>query len=126
MKTFENWCVLKGVRPFPAAPQDVADFISDCAPLGIKQIWPMVGEISQAHYLKGLADPTLGDPVSAVVNDIAEIAPPRSWPKEHKPRFLALPYDLQVYVAAHEAQREKVVRRAQSETANAKQKLEAI
>lgn len=36
-----------------------------------------------------------------------------------------MPYDLQVYVAAHEAQREKALRRAQNEAANARQKLAA-
>jgi hypothetical protein len=121
--TFDNWCALNDVQPLPAAPADVAKFISDCATLGIEKLWPMVQEISRAHYTVGLADPTLGGWVSTAINDIARIDPPRSWPKDHKARFLALPYDVQMYVAAHDMQREKELRRAQNEAAEARQKL---
>jgi len=48
------------------------------------------------------------------------VDPPRSWPDGNRQRFKSLPYDLQVYVAAHEAQREKALRRAQNEAANAR------
>jgi hypothetical protein len=87
----------------------------------MEEIWPMLQEISRAHYLIGLADPTQGGPVSAAVNEIAKIEPPRSWPKEHKLRFTSLPYDVKRYVAAHEAERDKVVRRAQNDAALARQ-----
>jgi hypothetical protein len=72
-----------------------------------------------------LADPTLGGVAAAAINDLAGIDPPRSWPHDRKQRFGSLPYDLQVYVASHEAQREKALRRAQNEAATARQKLEA-
>ena len=52
--------------------------------------------------------------------------PPRSWPNDRKQRFKSLPYDLQVYVADHEARREKAVRRAQNDAAIARQKLAAF
>jgi hypothetical protein len=123
---FARWCALNAVTELPAAPADVAKFVADCAPLGIEQVWPLVGDISRAHSAVGLADPTLGGPVSAAINEIAKVDPPRSWPKAHKARFLSLPYDLQVYVSNHEVQREKEVRRAHNEAAQARKDLASI
>jgi len=126
MTTFENWCALNDVPSLPARPADVARFVTVCEPLGMEKIWPMIEEISRAHYVRGLADPTLGGWVSVAVNEIAKIDPPRSWPKDKKARFATLPYDLQVYLSRHEAQRDKEVRRAQSEAAKVKQALSEI
>lgn len=122
---FARWCELNGVCWCPAAPAAVAKFVGDCAALGIGRLWPAVQEISRTHTSLGLADPTLGGVVAAVISDVAGILPPRSWPNDRKQRFQSLPYDLQVYVAAHETQREKALRRAQNEAAIARQKLAA-
>ena len=122
---FAKWCELNGISFCPAAPADVARFVSDCGSLGIERLWPAVQEISRVHMSLGLADPTLGSVAADAINDVAGIDPPRSWPNDRKQRFRSLPYDLQVYVASHEAQREKALRRAQNEAAIARQKLEA-
>jgi hypothetical protein len=122
---FASWSELNGISFCPAAPADIARFVSDCATLGIERLWPAVQDISRLHVSLGLADPTLGGVVTAAINDVAGIDPPRSWPNDRKQRFGSLPYDLQVYVAAHEAQREKALRRAQNEAAIARKKLEA-
>lgn len=126
MTMFENWCALHSLRPVPVAPAEVARFISDVAALGIGAIWPAVCDISRAHYVIGLADPTMSGPVSAAIARIAPIEPPRSWRKEHKHTFPRLPYDLQVYLSRHEAQRDKEIHRAHDEAAKARQALEAI
>jgi hypothetical protein len=123
---FARWCELHGVSSCPAAPAVVARFVADCAALGIERLWPAVQEISRAHVSMGLADPTLGGVAAAAINDVAGIDPPRAWPNERKQRFKSLPYDLQVYVAAHEARREKEIRKAQNDAAAARQKLAAI
>jgi hypothetical protein len=123
---FAKWCELNGATWCPAAPADVARFVADGAALGIDRLWPAVQEISKAHSSLGLADPTLGSVAAAVINEVGGVAPPRSWPDDRKQRFTLLPYDLQVYVAAHEEQREKALRRAQNEAAIAKQKLVAL
>jgi hypothetical protein len=120
---FAKWCELNGVSFCPAAPAVVAKFVTDCASLGIDRLWPAVQDISKMHVALGLADPTLGGVVAAAVNDIAGIEPPRSWPSDRKQRFKSLPYDLQVYVAAHETQREKALRRAQNEAAGARRQF---
>ena len=122
---FVKWCELHGLSPCPAAPAHVARFVVDCAPLGIERLWPAIQDISRLHVSVGLADPTLGGVAAEVISDLAGIDPPRSWPAAPKQRFKSLPYDLQVDVAAHEAQREKALRRAQNEAANARQKLAA-
>ncbi|WKA30719.1 hypothetical protein [Bradyrhizobium roseum] len=122
---FVRWCELNGLSPCPAAPAHVVRFVADCAPLGIELLWPAIQDISRLHASVGLADPTLGGLVAEAIADLAGIDPPRSWPGDHKQRFKSLPYDLQVYVASHEAQREKALRRAQNEAANARRELAA-
>jgi hypothetical protein len=122
---FVKWCELNGLPPCPAAPAHVARFVVDCAPLGIERLWPAIQDVSRLHVSVGLADPTLGGVAAEAISELAGIDPPRSWPAGPKQRFKSLPYDLQVYVAAHEAQREKALRRAQNEAANARQKLAA-
>lgn len=122
---FAKWCELNGVPPCPAAPANVARFVTDCAALGIGRLWPAVQEISKMHAALGLADPTLGGVASAAIDKVADVVPPRAWPGEQKLRFKALPYDLQVFVEMHEAQREKAIRRAQNEAASARQQLRA-
>lgn len=122
---FVRWCELNGVLPCPAAPADVARFVTECASLGIERMWLAVQEISNLHRLAGLADPTLGGAAAAAINELTGIDPPRSWPDDRKRRFASLPYDLQAYVVAHEAQREKALRRAQNAAATARQQLAA-
>jgi hypothetical protein len=123
---FGNWCELNGIASCPAAPAAVAKFVADCASLGMERLWPAVQEISAAHVSFGLADPTLGGAVAAAINDVAGVTPPRAWPNDGKQRFKSLPYDLQVYVAAHEVRREKEIRRAQNDAAVTRQKLATL
>jgi hypothetical protein len=123
---FARWCELNGISFCPAAPADVARFVVDCASLGIERLWPALQEISRLHVSLGLADPTLGGTAAIAISDVAGLAPPRSWPNDRKQRFKSLPYDLQAFVAAHETQREKALRRAQNDAAIAKQKLAAL
>jgi hypothetical protein len=123
---FAKWCELNVASFCPARPADVARFVSDCASLGIERLWPAVQEISRLHTSLGLADPTLGGSVAAAVSAAAGIQPPRSWPAEQKHCFNSLPYDVQIFVAAHDARREKALRRAQNDAAVAKQKLAEI
>jgi hypothetical protein len=122
---FARWCELNGASWCPAAPADVAKFVTDCASLGIERLWPAVQEISRAHVSLGLADPTLGGIAAAAISEVSGILPPRSWPNQRKQRFSLLPYDVQLYLASHEEQRDKALRRAQNEAAVARQKLAA-
>lgn len=120
---FVKWCELNGVTACPASPALVARFVTDCGLLGMTRLWPAVQEISRMHASLGLADPTLGGVAASAMSAIAAIPPPRSWPGAFKRRFDALPYDIQVHLASHEAQRERALRRAQNDAATARQKL---
>jgi hypothetical protein len=125
--TFGKWCIIKGIQSLPVSPVHVAAFVRDSEPLlPIDKIWEEVQDVSRSHLSNGFADPTAGGPVSAAINAIAKIDPPRSWPGAEKDRFKALPYDLQVYFARHEERREKEIRRAQNEAAMARKALAAI
>ena len=119
---FARWCELNAAPFCPAAPAAIARFANDCSALGIERLWPAIQDISKLHTSLGLADPTLGGVAAAAISDVAAIAPPRSWPDERKRQFKSLPYDIQFFVAAHEARREKALRRAQNEAAAARQK----
>ncbi|MGY3234826.1 hypothetical protein ACVMAJ_001716 [Bradyrhizobium sp. USDA 4448] len=123
---FVRWCELNNEAPCPAMPSSVARFVDECASLGADRLWSAIQEISRMHTSLGLADPTLGSPVADVMSATAGTLPPRSWPRPFKERFRALPYDIQVYLVAHEARRERALRRAQNETASASRKLAAL
>jgi hypothetical protein len=120
---FVRWRELNGAGPCPAAPAVVARFVAECAPLGIDSLWLAVQEISKLYVSAGLADPTLGGQAAATIADVAKIEPPRSWPDNGKRRFRSLPYDVQIFIAAHESQREKALRRAQNDAAEAKKRV---
>ncbi|WP_024514600.1 hypothetical protein [Bradyrhizobium sp. Tv2a-2] len=122
---FARWCELNGASFCPAAPQTLARFVKDCSALGIERLWPAVQDVAKLHASLGLADPTLGGPAADAIGEIAAVMPPRSWPEEYKQRFKSLPYDIQLFVAAHEIRREKTLRRAQNDAAASRQKLAA-
>jgi hypothetical protein len=124
--TFKTWCKDKAVTPYPARPGIVAFFILDNVLLGIERLLAVVESIAAIHEGVGVADPTVSPLVSAALDQVAPIQPPRSWPKEQKALFLGLPRILQVYVAAHEADREKVVRRALNQAGDARREPAAI
>jgi hypothetical protein len=122
MEMFERWAALNGLKAHGASPTTIAKFVADIASMGISRVWRAVQEISRAHYVIGLADPTLGGPVAAAVNEISKITPPRSWPKEEQIRFLTLPYDVQLIVEKRERDRDNQVRAMQNEFAAIKRK----
>src|SRR3954449_13191394 len=123
---FVKWCELNGATACPATPASEARFVTDCASLGMGRLWPAVQEISRMHVALGLADPTLGGTAASAMSAVAAISPPRSWPGRFKQRFDALPYDMQVHLASHEARRERALRRAQNDAASARQQLAAF
>jgi len=123
---FVKWCELNNVVACPAAPSSVARFVADCASLGMDRLWPAVQDVSRMHASLGLADPTLGGPAADAMSAVAAVPPPRSWPGQFKERFRSLPYDVQAYLAVHETQRERALRRAQNEAAAANRRLAAL
>lgn len=121
---FVDWCRERGVHWMPARPGSVALYLLHHSGDGIDKLRSAVSAISEAHVGRGLADPTVTWPVPAAMASITRIEPPRAWPKREKQRFLELPYEVQVFWSKHEDRREKEIRRAHNEAAEARQALE--
>ena len=127
LSAFFNWCQVKNVRSFPAAPASIAQFILENASLGIDAISEVVDHIADIHEAAGLANPVATWIVSEALDRVSsETEAPRSWPAEHKWRFTQLPCVLRRYLVRHDKQREQTVRRAQNEAAEARRALAAI
>ena len=124
MTLFERYCALHGYQPFGASNETVARFVTDIAPMGIEQVWEALREVSRAHYVHGLHDPTLGETVATALNNIAKVDPPRSWPKELHERFKMLPHEIQHWLAKKADMDSKEIRRLQREYAEKKKELE--
>jgi hypothetical protein len=122
MRIFSDWCSLRGEQAIPASPTIIARFIKDVAPMGIDRVWPAILEISRAHYVITLPDPTLSYPVTTAINELSKIEPPRSWPAQEKTRFMTLPFDIQLTISKREADRDKQIRQMQNEFAAIKRK----
>lgn len=123
---FDEFCAIRRAPSIPAAPSMIAAFIAANAGRGIDWLWQSVGDISRAHYMLGLADPTLGAPVGLAFNAVAAIEPPQSWPKAFKVGFHALPYNLQAYLASRDREVSREIKRAQNEAAEARKTLEKL
>jgi hypothetical protein len=123
---FRTWCEENGVRHCPARPEVVAQFVLDHAASGLEMLAGAVAAVSQAHSRLGMANPTATWMVARALQRVGDIAPPRSWPRAFKSQFSELPVQLKRYIATHDAERERVLRRAQNEAARAKRDLAAL
>ncbi|OSJ16839.1 hypothetical protein BST63_10565 [Bradyrhizobium canariense] len=123
---FVAWCKQNGVASLPARPASIALFVLESGHIGIDKLARMVVEISRCHLRRGQADPTSGYPVSAALNHLGKIDAPVSWPKDMRPRFSELPYELQLYLSSCDRDQTKVIKRAQQEAADARKKLKEI
>lgn len=120
---FRSWCERNGVRYCPAQPASLAQFVLDHTELGVEGLTDIVGNISESYATLGLANPAATWIVAAAMKSVGDVPPPRSWPKHLGTQFALLPLHLKKYVAAHDAQRERVLRRAQNDAAKAKRAL---
>src|SRR5262249_6286910 len=114
-ESFRAWCEERGVCALPARPAAVSLFIMQHRDEGLGLLEQLGGQIGAAHIGAGLADPSASYPVPQTMNKIAAINPPRSWSKEEWPKFRSLPYSLQTYVCKREADRDRELKRCQSD-----------
>jgi hypothetical protein len=124
MEMFQKWCSLRGESAIPASPTIIGRFIKDVSALGIDRVWPAVLEISRAHYIIALPDPTLSFPVTTAINELSGIKPPRSWPDPAKQRFLTLPFDIQSILLKRQDDYDREVKRLHREFARLKKETE--
>lgn len=124
ISAFAAWCEMMNVRSCPARPAVLAGFIVELSrTIPATDLIKAAADIADWHLLFGLANPSATPIVLAALDRIAAIDPPRSWPKEQKHRFRALPHDLQVYIAKREKERDRAVRRAQNSAASQRTNL---
>jgi hypothetical protein len=123
---FIDWCTAKQLPWRPASPASVALYVFERGSRGIDALLAEVAKISASHCSKWLADPTAGWPATAALSAIVKIDAPRSWPKEDKAMFIALPYAVQQRIVKRETERDNAVRKAQNEAADARRKLLAL
>jgi uncharacterized protein YdcH (DUF465 family) len=124
MNIFERWCALHGEKPYGANNETVARFVSDIAPMGIEQVWEALQEISRAHYVHLLPDPTVGETVTTALNNICRVNFPRSWPKNLHDRFNMLPHEIQHWLARRQAADDALIQKLQREHAQLKKEHE--
>lgn len=119
ISAFAAWCEMMNVRSCPARPAVLAGFIVELSrTIPAADLVKAATDIADWHLLFGLANPSATPIVLAALDKIATVDPPRSWPKEQKHRFRALPHDLQVYIAKREKERDRALRRAQNTAAS--------
>ena len=124
---FEGWCAEKSVRRLPAKSWTVAAFILDQNahgrdPQGCIALLAAIAEVHDAH---SLSNPTATSVVNQVLDQIVKVDPPRSWPAADKAEFARLPPTIREIIARRENDRDRELRRKQTEFAELKKRLTA-
>jgi hypothetical protein len=126
LSNYVSWCKVRGVRHAPALPSTVALWVKSEHEAGVRPeiIVATLEAIDAIHGHSNLATPVPTPIVRAELQRVLQIDAPRSWPKADKLKFMMLPVDIRETVARRARQDELAVRRAQTELAELKQKLQ--
>jgi hypothetical protein len=121
---FLAWCEDQRVRALPAKPASVAAFAQWQQDLGVskEKVAATLSAIEALHFAASLGNP-IATPLVRVTTSASTIEPPRSWAKDEKELFTGLPVEIQIVVARREKDRETIMRRAQNEAAELRNKL---
>jgi hypothetical protein len=119
---FIRFCEDQSLPWRPAAPAVVAAFVLGHSKLG--NCLEEIRSISAAHCSQDIPDPTPCRQVAEALLRLSDIKPPRSWPAAERTIFMQLPRDLQAYLIPREAERDKIIRRAQNEAAEARKAIQ--
>jgi hypothetical protein len=119
---FEKWCVDKGVRRLPAKPWVVAKFIIDETATGrdAQGCIALLAAIAEVHDTHSLSNPCATAVVNQVLDQMVKEPPPRSWPAADKAEFARLPPTIREIIARRENDRDRELRRKQTEFAELK------
>lgn len=125
LQPFIEFCHSKGVPHLPARPSTLAAYVLEQAALGKQpdKVRELVTAIEVLHDLNGHANPAATSLVRFALDRMAPIEPPRSWAKEEKLLFTALPPEIQYVVHKRERSREKELRNRQNALAEEMKKV---
>lgn len=121
---FIRWCEDRSLPWRPANPAVIAKFVMGHTTPG--KLVDELRELSLAHTSQGLPDPVAAWQVVDAIGRVVKVETPRSWKKEQRLLFAALAPDMQQHISDRESQRDKEVRRAQNEAADARKQLADI
>ena len=124
---FEKWCSERGVRRLPAKSWVVAAFLLEQTANGrdAQGCIALLAAIAEIHDSASLSDPTSTSVVNQVLDQIVKVDPPRSWPAADKAEFARLPPTIREIIARRENDRDRELRRKQTEFAELKKRLTA-
>ena len=116
---FGKWCMAKSVRKLPAKPATVAAFVLEQRDLGATPqiILSLLAAIEAVHNSHSLSNPCATAIVDEALEEIVRSDPPRSWNRDEKAEWARLPPSVRDAVTRRENDRDKELRRLQSELA---------
>jgi hypothetical protein len=120
-----RWAERKGTTAIPAAPSAVAIFLVENEKYGVDTLVEVLEDIAAAHENAGLSSPCSHPLVSAAMNRITKVSPPRSWNAAGRAIFMKASYPLQRQILSREDERDKSLLRSQNQLAEAKKQLNA-
>jgi hypothetical protein len=119
---FTEWCKQYGVRSLPARPTTIAAYLQT----GVADCLAAAEAIRLAHQAQLLPCPIGTDCVRAVLSELLQDKPPRSWKSSEQLLWAELPPEIRAAVARREHERELVIRRCQNQAAAAKAELKRL
>jgi hypothetical protein len=128
LQHYTEFCKQHGVRALGAAPGTVAAFIKSEHDRGVSPdgILSVLADIEALHSNNNLANPIATTAVRAVLSEIVNLNPPRSWGKQERLLFASLPPDVQFIVERHARLDSQAVRKSQNEAAQLRHQLESL
>jgi hypothetical protein len=119
---FNKRAIARQARRCPAKPATCALFVLFQADMGIspQHILAQLSAIERLHDRWGLSNPVRTAIVRAALETVIKIDPPRGWSFSERVEFASLPPDVREIIVNKERLRDKALRRAQNEAAEAK------
>jgi hypothetical protein len=124
---FSKWCAVKQCRRLPAKPTTIAAYVLEQDALGhpAQQIISVLDAIALAHDHHSLPNPTQTAIVSAALDQVVKVEPPRSWRPEERAEWSRVPPGIRHAIARRESDRDKALRQAQNKLADERHALAA-
>jgi hypothetical protein len=111
---FSAWCGGKSARKLPAKPATVAAYVLDSAAMGVpaEAILAVLRAIDVAHDHYALSSPVHTALTQAALEQIAPSPePPRSWGRDQRAAWAALPIQVRGIITARERERDTALKR---------------